>query len=105
MYGKFIRWCEVFFGKESLARVRHRSPFYSLLEQWEEGKTSFSGDGGHVRLHMVGVSRHQDIDVNKLQVICVSSSNVREHTQFGRESVHIRQLLRMMQSKVFVREQ
>ena len=77
--GEFIRWCEVFFGKESFAQIRHTSPFYSLLEQWEEAKTSFGGDGGRVRLNMVGVPRHQGIDVNKMQVICAASSDVREH--------------------------
>eukprot|EP00903_Cladosiphon_okamuranus_P013447 g12524.t1 len=75
---EFRNWCESFFGEEQYTQVRQTSSFYSLLAQWEEGKTGFSGNGGRVRLNMLEVSRHLDININKMQELRLAYNNTRE---------------------------
>ena len=70
---EFMKWCMEFLGKEEFGRVCRTSAFYSLLTQWEQGKTSFAG--GHaeqVRLNMVDISRRLGFDKRKMQVALIA---------------------------------
>ena len=65
----FMRWCRVFLGEDHYDQVRGSAAFYSLLRQWEEGKTTFCGEQeGRVRLNMVDISRRVNLDADKMQV-------------------------------------